>query len=344
VAASPNSRFLFAYSGHGFTDGDSSYFLQADATSMKDQENSIDTQVIRQYIKHVVKRGHQVLVLLNACYAGSFLERSFGSDNLPHEASEPGAYAVAAGGPSELTWHIDEVGPGSVFFEKVLAGLDGSADYHHDGVITIDELVSYLRTEVTLATSGKQTPRVGDISLNGSQGSFYFLNRSHHVTVAKVSGWNGGQAAGPNVLLSESTSKGQILQQDINNQRGTDVHLAALQNATLDEVIDHDAALSELRMQDPDEKKLNWTTLIQSHGQIYAAARTYGSGRVIVLGHTGGLNYRTSQNEEIIHHMFEWLNARQRGRVVDLSIAHCDNLVALMQKHEVSMLGIYAGF
>ena len=82
----------------------------------------------------------------------------------------------------QLSFQVPSVGPGSVFFEKIFAGLDGAADkFPQDGVVTFDELAAYLRSEIPLATNGIQVPVVGDISRNGSEGEFFFLNRGREV-------------------------------------------------------------------------------------------------------------------------------------------------------------------
>ena len=75
----PKSRFVFAYSGHGMVEGPpgrpTGYLLKATATSLEDKTNAIPMRVLRVLIDHVVDAGHQVLVLVNACYSGAFLSR-----------------------------------------------------------------------------------------------------------------------------------------------------------------------------------------------------------------------------------------------------------------------------
>jgi hypothetical protein len=70
--AFPKSRFLFAYSGHGFLDGDEGYLLGNSATGFTDKRSAIDLRNLRGMIDDVVRAGYQVLVLLNSCYAGAF--------------------------------------------------------------------------------------------------------------------------------------------------------------------------------------------------------------------------------------------------------------------------------
>lgn len=177
----PKSRFLLAYSGHGMTEGSSGYLLKNTARSLTDKANSINLGVVRVFVDEVVKSRHHVLVLLNACYSGAFLRRSFGGPKrlIPRN---PGAHAITAGGTGEKTWHIPAVGKGSVFFEKVFAGLDDRADSSRDGLIGVYELFSYLKREVQIFTDQDQNPQVGDLAIHGSKGEFFFLNYDRQVS------------------------------------------------------------------------------------------------------------------------------------------------------------------
>jgi hypothetical protein len=123
VAKFPKSRFLFAYSGHGFSDQNESYILRSSTTSIEDKGSAINLRQVRALVDKVVRSGYQVLVLLNSCYAGAFLtDTSFGGRYLP---KHPGAHAITAGAASERAWSERKIGPGSVFFETLLAGLGG---------------------------------------------------------------------------------------------------------------------------------------------------------------------------------------------------------------------------
>jgi len=143
---SPYSRFLFAYSGHGITDGSSGYLLLSTAKDLKDTNSALDLAVVHALVQHVVRAGHQVLVLLNACYGGAFLKTSFTPARLVPR--RPGAHAITAGGSSEKTWHDSSLGEGSLFFETLFQGLGGAADSAGDGVITVDEIAAYLKKHI----------------------------------------------------------------------------------------------------------------------------------------------------------------------------------------------------
>jgi caspase domain-containing protein len=187
----PKSRFLFAYSGHGFLDGDQGYLLTSGATNFGDKKSSVNLQRLRNDIDEDVRSGYQVLVLLNSCYGGAFLNRTaFGGTYIP---KHPGAHAITSGASNEKAWSDSRFGPGSVFFEKVLAGLGGAADRvpsGGDGIITTSELYAYLRQEVEVSTDQRQNPQLGDLSGTQSEGEFFFLNRERQARAKLVQPWN----------------------------------------------------------------------------------------------------------------------------------------------------------
>jgi TPR repeat protein len=201
LKSSPHSRFLFAYSGHGYATGSGEtvqgFLLTSAAATMTDPVNRVPMSLVRTMMDPIVDAAQQVLVLVNACESGAFLgRRAFGPT--AYDPSGKGAHAIMASAADQNSLHVPEIGPGSVFFEKVFAGLAGAADTspdygngrRGDGIVTFHELFSYLYGEVRLATHGTQTPRDGDISLNGSVGEFYFLNRSRQVAAGNVPAWD----------------------------------------------------------------------------------------------------------------------------------------------------------
>lgn len=184
LAQFPKSRFLFAFSGHGMQFDGRGYILQSSATSLDDKRNAINTEILKTYLDEVIEESHHTLVLLNSCFSGAFLKRSFGGTNtIP---LNPGAHAITSGGSTEQSFHDPRLGSGSVFFEKLITGLDGIADYNADGIITSSEIMGYLTTEVRIFSEQRQNPQFGDISRNGSTGEFFFFNRSKQLSNANV--------------------------------------------------------------------------------------------------------------------------------------------------------------
>ena len=228
LRSSPKARFLFAYSGHGMAEGKgqnpTGFLLKSTARNLEDKPNGINMTVLRAYLQEVVNSGYQTLALINACQSGAFASRSsFGTIGGPRTAGGlyvpkyGGAHAITAGGSNQLTWHDPKLGKGSVFFEKLLAGLGGQADvfpiypdgHRGDGVITVDEIHTFLREEVSFATNQSQTPVFVDLALNRSQGGFFFLSRQKMVANNIVPAWppEGGIPAGLATKLKVGDSK-----------------------------------------------------------------------------------------------------------------------------------------
>jgi hypothetical protein len=196
LAKFPKSRFLFAFSGHGINDAQRGYLLYSNAERLDDKANAINLRVLRELFQEVVDRGFHVLALINACYGGNFFSRSFGEERryLP---SHPGAHAITAGRANELVYADPALGPGSAFFETFFAALDQRADTfpmqrdesRGDGVITFDELATWLKHEVQFSSREHVNPQAGDLAPFGSAGGFFFFNRQRQVARGMVPKW-----------------------------------------------------------------------------------------------------------------------------------------------------------
>jgi hypothetical protein len=183
----PRSRFLFAYSGHGSTQGNRGYLLKPNATSVRDTYNTIALSTLRRMFQRVIDTGFQVLVMINACYGGAFVDsRTFGP--IPYIPKAPGAHAIAAGGSDEPTWHRESVGTGSIFFESFFQALDGQAG--KEGVVTFYEMAGFLQRQLQVLTDFKQNPAIGYLR-PASPGSFFFFNRSPLVANNVLAPWDG---------------------------------------------------------------------------------------------------------------------------------------------------------
>ena len=210
---SPHSRFLFAYSGHGYAVGPeqtaTGYLLTAAAQSLTDDVNMIPLARVRTLLAPVIDSAEKVLVLINSCQSGAFLGQSFGGLN-PLGPGDRGAHAIMACRASQHSFQLGGVGSGSVFFEKILAGLDGPADKNPpDGVVTYEELYDYLYGQIPLATGGLQKPMAGEISRYRSGGEFFFLNRNRQVRLGNVKEFSFGNAVTFGMQASDIEEQGQ---------------------------------------------------------------------------------------------------------------------------------------
>lgn len=173
----PNSRFLFAFSGHGFDYGNDSYLLASSASTMEDRHNSIDLLQLKVAVEKSVAKALNVLVLVNSCQGGAFLDKvPFGEK--PSVFPKIGAHAITAGAKGQFTYAAGGAGRGSYFFEEVLRALNGDSNPSSDGFLSHDQLYSIVRREVQQDTKGYQEPLIGDIEPypnQGSGGGFFFV-------------------------------------------------------------------------------------------------------------------------------------------------------------------------
>jgi hypothetical protein len=178
-----DGRFLFAYSGHGFDDGESGFILKSTASSMDDVSSGIDLFQLRAAIGKVVLKALNSIVLINSCQGGAFLDRITFGNNRSILATF-GAHAITAGAKGQFTYGSGSGNRGSYFFDEVITGLSGGADFDGGGLITADQLYSFVRTEVERDTNSDQDPQFGDIAPHQSRGSFFFVDPAPNRTAA----------------------------------------------------------------------------------------------------------------------------------------------------------------
>jgi TPR repeat protein len=214
LGQSPHSRFLLAYSGHGYSvkagETTRGYLLTSPATSLTDPVNRLDLDVLRSMLGPVIDSAEKVMVLINSCDSGAFLGSSaFGPS--PFSPGDKGAHAIMASKSNQQSLHLDALGPGSVFFEEIFAGLGGAADKAPaDGVVTYHELDTYLHGEIPYATRGNQNPVEGDLLWpHHSVGEFFFLNRSRQLSLGNAPVWNPKDAVAFGVPAEDVLRRGR---------------------------------------------------------------------------------------------------------------------------------------
>jgi len=222
------SRFLFAYSGHGVNEGERGYILTQRSTDPRKVGGSIAVDTLAAMLQRPIDHAHQTLVVINSCYSGRFDGWSLGGAiELPKDIKPKhrGAHVIMAGASNERAWAA-EVNTGSVFFESMLAGLDGDADdypkvgiHRGDGIVTAGELSAFLAGQIHFVSKQEQNPRGTDILRQGSTGAFYFLNRRHFVDKGLIVPWDparlaswppaGGESFRPRTRKPEDLSIGK---------------------------------------------------------------------------------------------------------------------------------------
>lgn len=181
-------RFLFAYSGHGvpmqfFGDShqpssrDPSVGLAlAAAQDDDDYDNLYGLNELRALFNDLAKNSFHFLALINACFGGDLF--SLGMPGASEwETTGRGAWAFTAG-PNDKVVYSAKNGPGSLFFETIIAGIkSGDADHDaHDatfgvagsdpslkGLVRLGALDGYLASAMRKAVnSGAVTPGNGE--------------------------------------------------------------------------------------------------------------------------------------------------------------------------------------
>ena len=108
----------------------------------------------------------RVIFITDSCYSGATAGRTFStasrravvSDNfLNRLAKGKGRVVLTASRAGEVSEERDNLQHG-VFTYYLLQGLKGAADYDADGIVTVDEVYSYVSTHVPQVTGQNQHP------------------------------------------------------------------------------------------------------------------------------------------------------------------------------------------
>ena len=171
--AGKDDMVIIYFAGHGATekdvmspdgDGLEKYLLPYDA----DPKDLYASALPMREISHVFHRIHseRLVFLVDSCYSGASGGRTISltgmraniSDAfLDRIASGKGRIILTASGANEVSAEDEKLHHG-VFTYFLLEGLRGKADTDKDGVITVDEVYSYVSKHVPQATGQEQHP------------------------------------------------------------------------------------------------------------------------------------------------------------------------------------------
>ena len=198
--AKEKDRVVVFYAGHGETyklpsGGDMGYLIPVDGNLDNLYLSSIPMKSVydiadMSYAKHI-------LYLVDACYGGLTLATTRGlkKDTTPEYikkmTQERGRQVITAGGKGEQVIEKAEWGH-SAFTKSLLNGLGkGFADENVDGIITADELGSFIKNRVVVDVDGAHTPQKGRIG--SDMGEFIFISETLDDQFADVSPSLGGE-------------------------------------------------------------------------------------------------------------------------------------------------------
>jgi uncharacterized caspase-like protein len=169
-SAKKEDLVVIFYAGHGAPeidprgsepDGLAKYLVPSDA----DPNDLYATALPMDELQIIFDRieSERVVVFLDACYSGAAGGRTFASKRtralrvddvfLDRLARSRGRAIITASRASEVSLELPELGHG-LFTHYLLQGLRGTADLDRDGVVTLQELYTYLEQQVTQKSRG----------------------------------------------------------------------------------------------------------------------------------------------------------------------------------------------
>lgn len=178
----PSERLFIYYSGHGFTafnqtSRDNDGYITGSDTPGKSVAKAVSFFEVDSWSRQTSAR--HVLMVFDSCFSGSLFQTMGPEDVEPRHNDldsvrtllrKPMRYYITAGRQNE------EVAADSTFATLLLRGLRGEADKYQTGIVSAEELGSYLYHEVPKYSPRPQTPQHKSIgSARLSEGQFFFL-------------------------------------------------------------------------------------------------------------------------------------------------------------------------
>ena len=180
--ANDNDRVLIFFAGHGETidlpdGGEMGFLLPVDGDKTDLYLSAIKMEELRTL--SLLSDAKHILYLVDACYGGiaSIGARGLDAESTPDYLDKITQYKsrqiISAGGRGEQVIEKAEWGH-SAFTKNLLSGLrDSKADIDNDGIITAQELGTYLKRKVTIDSNNQQTPKTRFLS--SDEGEFVFV-------------------------------------------------------------------------------------------------------------------------------------------------------------------------
>jgi hypothetical protein len=180
--AESNDRVLIFFAGHGETmdlpdGGEMGFLVPVDGDKTDLYLSAIKMEELRTL--SLLSEAKHILYLVDACYGGiaSIGARSLDANSTPDYINkitqDKARQMISAGGRGEEVIEKAEWGH-SAFTKNLLSGLrDSKADTDSDGIITAQELGTYLKRKVTIDSDNQQTPKTRNLTTD--EGEFVFV-------------------------------------------------------------------------------------------------------------------------------------------------------------------------
>lgn len=139
-------EIIFAYSGHGFDGGVSTY----------NNNEVLYCSEVQQIMLNAKARRKMMFVM--SCHSGSFTKKNKNSkDSRRKYNRKSNVLLFLSSKANEYSWETGFM-DNSFFFLYLLDGLKGEADNNNDRKVTARELFNYVAPNVTQISGGKQHP------------------------------------------------------------------------------------------------------------------------------------------------------------------------------------------
>jgi hypothetical protein len=171
--ASKDDMVIIYFAGHGATERDATspdgdglekYLLPYDADPKELYATALPMEEISRLFSRI--RSDRLVFIVDSCYSGASGGRTISVSDIRAGISDgfldritggKGKIILTASGANEVSEENDELRHG-VFTHFLLEGLQGQADTDGDGLITVDEVYTYVSKQVPQATNQEQHP------------------------------------------------------------------------------------------------------------------------------------------------------------------------------------------
>jgi uncharacterized caspase-like protein len=171
--ASKEDMVIIYFAGHGATereatspdgDGLEKYLLPYDVDPKELYATAMPMEEISRLFSRI--RSDRLVFIVDTCYSGASGGRTISVADIRAGISDgfldritggKGKIILTASGANEVSAESDELQHG-IFTHFLIKGLQGQADSDGDGLITVDEVYTYVSKQVPQATNQEQHP------------------------------------------------------------------------------------------------------------------------------------------------------------------------------------------
>ncbi len=159
--AGKDDLVVIFYSGHGAKEGDEAFWVTQGAERRALPATALRNKDIREFLAKIPSE--RLVILLDCCYAASTVKKSLDDPaSLFGDFAGKGRVTIAGAAENQEALEYEDKKAG-VFTYFLVSGLRGGADGNTDGVVTFEELWTYLGDHVRKASvrqGGLHEPKI----------------------------------------------------------------------------------------------------------------------------------------------------------------------------------------